>query len=243
MNCKMTPLNKLLITIVGFFVALFINVLVQYNFPRYNKSIFDYQWQASIWVFIYLFFLFALIILTLYFIFGDKSKTDSIIKKPSYFRLIIVVPLFLLGAFLTSLNITDFRWNRIDPLIFGLFYLYSAYLIFIPLINKLTLSKNITDKHLILIAVGLCISVFIPPSILYFLPQSSSNIFITSLILSPYDNGYIFSLFAIAFAIGLNLKLERDSGHKIIFKALGVSCILVLLVITSRVMLRLSLYN
>ena len=228
----MTIQNRfILIGIIGFIGTFFINLLVQYNYPSYKNLIFHRQWQESFWIAIYLLFLISFIIGILYFIFGKKLETNSIDKKASYLRLIVAVPLFLFGAFLSSVSIFDLGWDRVDSFTFGSLYMYSSYLVFIPLRNRVSLPKILTNKSLVYIAIGLCLTVFILPTLKYLIKSK----YYSSFIFSSYENGYIFSLFAIAFAIGINLKLERGSGHKLVFIALGTSLIIVLTLIISMV--------
>jgi len=189
--------------------------------------VFHHQWQESFWVAIYLLFLISFAVGVLYFIFGKKLETNSINKKASHLRLILVIPIFLYGAFLSSLSIFDFGLDRVNSFIFGLLYMYSSYLVFLPLRNRVSLPKSLTNKNLAYISVGLCLTVFILPTFKYFIKSK----YYGSFIFSSYENGYIYSLFAIAFAIGINMKFERGSGHKLIFIALGVSLIFVLTLI------------
>jgi len=228
MNYKNLPsINISVAGTIGFSCTLILNLLVQFNFPSYENMIFTPQWMRSIWLPLYLLSLAVLLVGISLFVFGKSREIGAIDKKTNYSRLAIAVLLFLFGAFPFFGSIFDPGWDRIDAFVFGLVYIFSAYLIFIPLYNKKSLPTGMATKYLICIAAGSCLVVLILPAVYYLVPFKPART--DSLIFSSYENGYIYGLFAVAFAIGLNLRLERGAGHKIIFLVLGISTAIVLI--------------
>ena len=234
MSCKNIMQRKLiLVGSIGFIGTFLLNLLVQYSYPSGKSMFFHPQWQESIWILIYLVFLTVVVIGVLCSIFGKRLEKNVINKKASYLRLVVAIPVFLFGAFLSIFSVFDFGLDRIASLIFGLLYMYSSYLIFIPLRNKVSLPAHITNKCLVSISVCLCLIVFVLPAINYLTPVKSEHF--DKFIFSSYENGFIYSLFAIVFAVGINLRLERGSGHKVIFIVLGLSLAAVLIILASMV--------
>jgi len=153
-------------------------------------------------------------------------------SKASHFRVIIYAPLILyglfwVGYFILSLNDPYYSLG-IKYFLFGILYVFSGYLAYLPVSGKRAIPKNWSDRKITALCVFLCCLVFILLPMKWLVPIDFFN--------SPWEDGLPLSLMAISFVTAMNMKFEQRIGASKIYITLVLSTVAIVLVVAFIIM-------